>query len=925
MYPILFEHDVTSWDTFGIGVLSDAITCEVEENRNGSYELEMTYPITGAFFSEIKLRRLIVAKPNYTDNPQPFRIYSISKPLNGMITVNAQHISYDLSGYVDAPFTAADSQLAISKLTDSTIIFPSSCPFSFSSNIHSSSGFSLKHPASIRSLMGGMRGSLVDVYGGEWHFDRFACQLYSARGENRGVTIRYGKNLTDLNQEENNTKVYTAVYPYYYNDDANVLVTLPERAINVPGTFSYTKVLNLDLSNDFEETPTVADLRSKAEQYIDQNDIGKPVVNLTVSFLEDVGVIERVDLCDTVSVYFEKLGVTATAKCIRTKWDVLKDRYIEAELGSARNSLAEDIANSSEIANAIDERTSQFKRIAAGIVGKVTGNSGGYIVLHDTNNDGEPDEILIMDSDDINTAVKIIRFNNAGIAFSKTGYNGTYSTAWNIDGEFVADFIASGELHTDMVKVLGDTQFYWDNNNITIISPSDQNKMIRFGKYDDVNYGLGFSNDGGVTWSSGFDFDGIRLTKTGTTSYAKLTGDSFEIRNASNETIAYIGHDTCVDLDGNNVIAPRYLLGTRKSGTVTGIYSFAGGQLTDVSGPYSVAVGYSATSKKEYGLALGYCAVTEETNSVAIGSEADALDISSVSLGHSASTNAEYAIAIGFSSLAYIGSRAIAIGADALSSGALGVALGGNSISQGVSSVAIGYAVATKQYAIAIGNDSSAKAKGAIAIGDSRAESGEYAVALGGGTASGKRSFAIGEGAMALGDYSVAIGNDAVADEANSIAIGSGVEAYRKDSFVCGKYNVTGNWIFVIGNGTNALNPSNALRMENSGNMWIAGTLTQGSDRRAKDILDADMPDVSQIKAVRYKWNDTLINHDEGEHIGYIAQDVEKVAPYLIETDETTGFKSLNYIEFLCAKIDQLERTVERLVKRVEELEGVTV
>lgn len=924
MYPILFEHDATSWGSFGIGVLSDAITCEAEENRNGPYELEMTYPITGTFFDEIKLRRLIVAKPNFTDVPQPFRIYSISKPLNGLITVNAQHISYDLSGYVDSPFTAAGSQLALSKLTDSNIIFPSPCPFTFSSDIQSSSGFTLKHPESIRSIMGGIRGSLIDVYGGEWHFDRFNCRLYTARGENRGVTIRYGKNLTDLNQEENNTKVYTAVYPYYYNEDAEILVTLPEKAICVPGSFPYTNVLNLDLSNDFEETPSVADLRSKAEQYITQNDIGKPIVNLTVGFLEDVGVHERVDLCDTVSVYFEKLGVTATAKCIRTKWDVLKDRYIEAELGSARNSFAEDIANSSEVVEAIVERTSQFKRVAAGIVSKVTGNSGGYIVLHDTNNDGEPDEILIMDSDDINTAVHIIRFNGAGIAFSKTGYNGTYSTAWNIDGEFVADFIATGELHTDMVKVFGDNNFYWDNSNITLISPSDQNKMIRFGKYDGVNYGLGFSNDGGTTWSSGFDFDGIRLTKTGTTSYAKLTGDSFEIRNSSNETIAYIGHDTCVDLNGNNVTAPRYLLGTRKSGTVTGIYSFAGGQLTDVSGPYSIAIGYSATSMKAYGLALGYSAVTEETNSVAIGSEADALDISSVSLGHSAGTNAEYAIAIGFDSLAYIGSRAIAIGADSLTSGALGVALGSNATSQGESSVAIGKAVATKKDAVAIGRDSSAKAIGAIAIGDSRAETGEYAVALGGGTADGKRSFCIGEGAMALGNYSVAIGAYAIADEENSIAIGSNVEAYRKDSFVCGKYNVTGNWIFVIGNGTDARNPSNALRMANSGNMWIAGTLTQGSDRRAKDILDAEIPDVSQIKAVRYKWNDTLINHDEGEHIGYIAQDVEKVAPYLIETDETTGFKSLNYIEFLCAKIEQLERTVERLAKRVEELEGVT-
>ena len=906
MYPILFEHDALSWNSFGIGVLSDAITCEVEENRNGSYEVELTYPITGAFFAEIKLRRLILAKPNFSDDPQPFRIYSISKPLNGIITVNAQHISYDLSGYVDAPFTAADSQLAISKLTDSTIIFPSSCPFSFSSNIHSSSSFSLNHPESIRSIMGGIRGSLIDVYGGEWHFDRFNCQLYSARGENRGVTIRYGKNLTDLNQEENNAKVYTAVYPYYYNDDANILVTLPERAINVAGSFPYTKVLNLDLSNDFEETPSVADLRSKAEQYITQNDIGKPIVNLTVSFLEDVGVTERVDLCDTVSVYFEKLGVTATAKCIRTKWDVLKDRYIEAELGSARNSLAEDIANSSEIADVIDERTAQFKRIAAGIVGKVTGNSGGYIVLHDTNNDGEPDEILIMDSDDINTAVKIIRFNNAGIAFSKTGYNGTYNTAWNIDGEFVADFIASGELHTDMVKVLGDTNFYWDNNNITIVSPADQNKMIRFGKYDGVNYGLGFSNDGGLTWNSGFDFDGIKLSKTGSTGWAKMTGDSFEIRNSSDVTISYIGLDNCVDLDGNYVTAPRYMLGSRLTGTVTGIYSFAGGRFSDASGPYSVLIGYMAACKKPYGIALGYYTSANGTNSIAIGANATAVT-EAIAIGLEASVSESAGIALGIRAKAE--NDCIAIGPSAWA--------------KKTSSITIGVACDT-EYGCAIGYDS--HAYDGVAIGYYDLANGRYSTAIGFKcNAYGEKSVAIGyESTVGTnGTGAIAIGGGHVSGD-HAVAIGLDTRATTQYQFVCGRYNTTGSWIFVVGNGTDDSHTSNALRMSNAGNLWIAGTLTQSSDRRAKDILDADMPDVSHIKAVRYKWNDTLINHDEGEHIGYIAQDVEKVAPYLIETDENSGFKSIKYVEFLCAKIDQLERMVEKLTKRVADLEGMT-
>jgi len=902
MYPILFEHDATSWGSFGIGVLSDAITCEVEENRNGSYELEMTYPITGTYFSEIKLRRLIVAKPNYTDNPQPFRVYSISKPLNGLITVNAQHISYDLSGYVDSPFTAADSQLAISKLTDSTIVFPSYCPFSFSSNIHSSSSFSLKHPESIRSIMGGIRGSLIDVYGGEWHFDRFTCQLYSARGDNRGVTIRYGKNLTDLNQEENNTKIYTAVYPYYYNDDANVLVTLPERAINVPGTFSYTKVLNLDLSNDFEETPSVADLRRKAEQYIDQNDIGKPVVNLTVSFLEDVGVIERVDLCDTVSVYFEKLGVTATAKCIRTKWDVLKDRYIEAELGSARNSLAEDIANSSEIANAIDERTSQFKRIAAGIVGKVTGNSGGYIVLHDTNNDGEPDEILIMDSDDINTAVKIIRFNNAGIAFSKTGYNGTYNTAWNIDGEFVADFIASGELHTDMVKVLGDTNFYWDNNNITIVSPSDQNKMIRFGKYDGVNYGLGFSIDGGATWSSGLDFNGIRLLNPISGGWAKMDGETFEIRDANDVTTAYIGnYEGCVDRDGSYVTAPRYMFGTRALGTDVGAYSFAGGRETEVSAAYTIAIGYKAASTKYYSTAIGYYANASGPYSTAIGYEANASVSHSIAVGSFSKVEGSFACAMGYRTQATVDS----------------IALGYCAIAKN-NSCAIGYnTLANSQYSVALGRE--------ITIEKYAAPGARYSVGIGYNiNISEEGCVVIGNNSEASDKYAVAIGSSCKSSANSAVAVGYMINATGEGQLACGSYNSTGaDYKLIVGNGTSNSARSYAFRVHKNGNATLAGTLTQNSDARQKDII-GDAPDLSGVHAVKFVWNDKKFNHDDREHIGYIAQDVEKVAPYLVETDEDTGYKSIEYIELLCAKIEQLERTVDRLVKRVADLEGVT-
>lgn len=907
MNPILFDTGETSFDSFGIGVLSSAISCEVEETRNGSYELEMTYPITGAFFNEIQLRRFVVAKPNYTDNPQPFRIYSISKPLNGIVTINAQHISYDLSGYIDAPFTAAGIRAALTQMVDATTIYPTSCPFTFTTDKNNLQDMTLKHPESVRALMGGVEGSLLDVYGGDWHFDCFVCDLETDRGSNRGVSIRYGKNLTDLRQEENNESVYTGVYPYYYETDSDTLVVLPEKVIDVAGTFGYTKILKLDLTSEFTELPTVAELRAKAESYIANHDIGIPQVNLTIKFQEMESALARIDLCDTVTVVFDALGVSASAKCIRTKWDVLKERYIEAELGSKRTSLAATIADTYEIERAIKEYSSAFAFVADKVAKRVTGNRGGYIYLHDTDNDGEPDEILIMDSDDINTAVRIIRINNGGIAFSKTGYNGTYTTAWNIDGEFSANFIASGELQTDLVKILGDAQFYWDSENITLVDPTDPLRMIRFGKYDGVNYGLGFSVDGGTTWKSGFDFNGIKIIgDVDGSGRAEMDGDSFDIINDSGVSIAHLGNSRVVDENGNIIDGVYNRLGTFQShegsSYVHGLYSFAAGRRNVPLGVYSIALGYECKSLGKATAAIGYQAIANADYAFAIGYQANVLGEASCAFGTSAKTYNEHCISIGSGAESGRSDypettdiQCIAIGRLAKASANNCTAIGSNCVSKLASSVAIGHlCTANGLYAVAIGHYLSATSTSAVSIGD---------------------------GCSASGYGSIAIGFSNGASGERAVAIGASCEASNNYQFACGRFNASGTGlIFTLGNGTGANNRSNAMTVDSSGNEVIAGSLTQHSDGRFKKVI-GDAPDLSGVRAVLFKWTEDKQNRDDKEHIGYIAQDVEKVAPYLVQENES-GIKTLDYIALLCAKVDQLERTVERMAKRIDELEG---
>lgn len=449
----LYQETERQFNHNGFGALSDATSCIVTEERNGSFELELVYPITGIHYNEIKNNRIIMAKPNPIDQEQPFRIYQISKPMNGLITVNAAHISYDLSGIILSPFSASSVTEALAGIDDNS---STENPFTFWTDKSTVANFAVTVPSSIRSIMGGNTGSLLDVYGGEYAYDKFVVRLYNQRGTNSGVTIRYGKNLTDINQEENIQNSYTGVYPYWTNNDGNI-IQLPEKVIYANGTYATTKIMVLDLSQEFEEAPTEESLREKAEQYIDNNKIGVPRVSIDVSFLpleqteeyKNIALLERVSLCDTVNVQFEQLGVDATAKVIETVYDVLKKRYTSVALGDAKTNIADTIAQQQKT---IEETPSIIRTAVDNATSLITGNKGGYILLRDTNGDKKPDEFLIMDAPNVEQAVKIWRWNLGGLGYSNNGYNGPYSLAITQDGAIVADFITTGILTANIIK-----------------------------------------------------------------------------------------------------------------------------------------------------------------------------------------------------------------------------------------------------------------------------------------------------------------------------------------------------------------------------------------------------------------------------------------------------------------------------------------
>lgn len=457
MKPVLYPSQETAFGSNGLGVLTDAASCVIIEERNGAFELEMTYPVSGIHYKEIAPRCIILAKPNPVDDPQPFRVYRTTKPMGGLVTIYGEHISYDLAGVPASPFAAESAPDAMEKLKSSSAI---PTPFSFWTDKDTAGTMGITAPVALRSLLGGREGSVLDVYGGEYKFDRYTVRLYNQRGQNRGASIRYGKNLTDLTQDENIAGVYTGVYPYWSSMEG-ALVQLPEKILPAPGNYNFTRIMTLDLSSEFQEPPTQDQLRARAEAYMKANNIGVPKVSLTVSFVpleqteeyKDIGLLERVELCDTVNVEFPSLGVSATAKCVRTVYDALLDRYKSVELGDARTNIADTIAAQQQKIEQAPDKTFVQQAVDSA-TGQITGNKGGYVVLHSSTGSKEPDEILIMDTPDIKTAVKVWRWNKAGLGYSSHGYNGPYGLAMTQDGSIVADFITAGTLNAALAKVI---------------------------------------------------------------------------------------------------------------------------------------------------------------------------------------------------------------------------------------------------------------------------------------------------------------------------------------------------------------------------------------------------------------------------------------------------------------------------------------
>lgn len=365
MIPILYEYNETSFMTHGIGDLVDCIECKTSQNDEGEYELSFTYPVSGKLLKELTIGRLVYAKANPWQDNQIFRIYGYEKAINGILTVNCQHISYDLANIPIRKFKCekADScDTALTKMKQNAVPVTglNINQFAFYSDVSGTAqrteGFyELETPSSARAVLLDGDDSIKGMFGGDLVLDNYRVSLLKLGGADRGTLIEYGVDLMDLNQEESISEMFTGVLPYYtytLDDDENTEQITYGAVQYVSGTFLTQKIFPLDLTtyypNQKEHTsPTASELEAKAREWMAaEKGFGEPEVNLTLSY---AALGQDVRLHDAVTVRFVKMGIDVKSKVSSYTYDVLRERVTEVEVGNAKPSIIFSLEDASRL------------------------------------------------------------------------------------------------------------------------------------------------------------------------------------------------------------------------------------------------------------------------------------------------------------------------------------------------------------------------------------------------------------------------------------------------------------------------------------------------------------------------------------------------------------------------------------------------
>lgn len=469
MVPILYEHSETAFTSNGLGRLADAISCRVTEEINGIYELELVYPITGRHYNDLKAGRIIYATHDDTKTPQAFDIYQRRAPLNGQVTFKARHVSYRLNNIILKPIAATSCTSLFYEigLAKNNV---NSNPFTYQCTVTAAKDIETNRPMSVRSLLCGTDAlSVPQNFDGEYRWDMFEVHFDVRRGSDTGITLRRGKNITELTHDLNAGQTCTAIIPYWLSNDGAELVTLEGYYV---GESNPEKIGLLDLSHSFDTPPELEDLEAEAQKALETaND---PEESITVRFyelwqakeFEQYTALQRASLGDTVQVIYTDMGLNTSLRVVKVVYDTLMDRFESMELGKPKENYGTVLQRQFQDAvKALIPSESALNEAIALATEMIRKGTGGHVVIN-TDADGRPYEILVMDDPDINKAVNVMRINMGGIGFSQDGYDPEkFTSAWTLDGKFVADFITAGTFNANLIK----TGTLADNKGVTSI------------------------------------------------------------------------------------------------------------------------------------------------------------------------------------------------------------------------------------------------------------------------------------------------------------------------------------------------------------------------------------------------------------------------------------------------------------------------
>ncbi|WP_317910752.1 phage tail spike protein [Enterococcus faecium] len=518
------------YDTQGLGALSDWLTATVSNKLNGAEIFQGTYPISGTNADLIVEGRIIQCYVDENRAKQRLRIYYAKTSVIGnTIEVKAEPIFNDIRKSVLNKYDSGTEKITATQAwQNAKVLAKPAIPsqFSFSSLVDTLANVKIEK-ANFLEFFGGKEGSILDRFHGEFLKDNNTLRHETRLGTDHKIKAIYTKNLTGLDLEIDAQSVLVGVYPFISSSsEGEDEITLPEEVIFTDYVDDYPAGYVSFV--DFKDKATdVATLREAAKDWLKTNiDKQKPQVSGSIELVplrhqrgyEKFVDLEKVSMGDGVDVYHPQLKVNMSARIVEYTFNVLTNSYDKLVVGNVKTNFLENTENN--VSNLINDAIDQLKNggeisdlindIVDHQTDMITGQNGGYVLLDPKE---APSRILIMDTPDKNTARNVLQINNAGIGFSKTGINGTYDTAWTLDGGFNASFITAGEIVGITIR------------GTTLIS-------------DGTDYRTSIAN-GKMTWySKKVNKDIMELeardyvsADAGIVSYTMKTGGGFMIRN----------------------------------------------------------------------------------------------------------------------------------------------------------------------------------------------------------------------------------------------------------------------------------------------------------------------------------------------------------------------------------------------------------